>query len=61
MINKTPKFIKFNYRNVERVWVRVDKFQNNYYQGYIDNIPVSKGIKYKQYIRIHKKNVIDKQ
>ena len=50
-----PKYIKFNYRNKERVWVRVEKIQNNYYYGYIDNIPISKGLKYKQYIRIHKK------
>ena len=25
----TPKFIKFNYRNVERVWLKVEKFQIN--------------------------------
>ena len=55
----TPKYIKFNYRNKERVWVRVEKFQNNYYFGYIDNIPISKGLKYKQYIRVHKKNVLE--
>ncbi len=55
----TPKYIKFNYRNKERVWVRVEKIQNNYYFGYIDNIPISKGLKYKQYMRIHKNKIIE--
>ena len=50
-----PKYIKFNYRNKERVWVKVHKIESNYYYGYIDNIPISKGLKYKQYMRIHKK------
>jgi hypothetical protein len=54
-----PKYIKFNYRNVERVWLRVEKIQNNYYYGYIDNIPISKGLKYKQYIRVHKNKTLE--
>ncbi len=61
MVNKLPKFIKFNYRNKERVWVKVEKIEGNYYYGNIDNIPISKSLKYKQYIRVHKKNVIDTQ
>ena len=56
-----PKYIKFNYRNVERVWVRVVKREGNYYFGYIDNIPISKGLKYNQYMRIHKNKIIDTQ
>ena len=28
-IPKIPKFIKFNYRNVERLWLRVHKIENN--------------------------------
>ena len=56
-----PKYIKFNYRNKERVWVKVEKIQNKYYYGYIDNIPISKGLKYKQYMRIHKNKIIDTQ
>ena len=55
----TPKYIKFNYRNKERVWLRVEKIQNNYYYGYIDNIPISKGLKYKQYMRIHKNRILE--
>ena len=55
----TPKFIKFNYRNVERVWLRIVKYENNYYYGYIDSIPISKTLKYKQYMRIHKNRLIE--
>ena len=44
MVNKIPKIIKFNYRNIERIWVRVNKFEHNYYYGYVDNKPISKGI-----------------
>ncbi len=54
-----PKYVKFNYRNVERVWLRVEKCQNNYYYGYIDNIPISKTLKYKQYMIIHKHKIIE--
>ena len=61
MVNQLPKYIKFNYRNMERVWVRVIKIEGNYYYGYIDNITISKGIKKDQYVKVHKKNVIDKQ
>ena len=61
MINITPKFIRFNYRNVERLWVRVEKIENNYYYGYIDNKPISKSIKYNQYIKVHKQKVVDTQ
>ena len=53
-----PKFIKFSYRNKELIWLKVDKFENDYYCGYVDNKPISKGIKYKQYIKIHKRNVL---
>ena len=61
MVNKLPKFIKFNYRNIERIWVRVHKFENNYYYVYIDNKPIPKGIIKDQYIRVHKNNVLDIQ
>ena len=61
MINKIPKLIKFIYRNKERLWLRVVKFENNYYYGYIDNIPISKGIKKDQYIRVHKNKVLEMQ
>ena len=61
MVNQLPKYIKFNYRNIERLWVRVVKIEGNYYYGYIDNIPISKTIKYKQYIRRHKNKIVDTQ
>ena len=60
MVNKI-KLIKFIYRNKERLWLRVVKFENNYYYGYIDNIPISKGIKFNQYIKVHKNKVVDTQ
>ena len=54
-----PKFVKFSYRNKELLWLKVDKFEDNYYCGYVDNKPISTGIKYKQYIKIHKGKVVD--
>ena len=61
MVNKLPKIVKFISRNVERLWLRVAKFENNYYYGYIDNIPISKTIKYNQYIRVNKNKIVDPQ
>ena len=61
MVNKLPEYIKFNYRNIERLWVHVVKFENNYYYGYIDNKPISKSIKYNQYIKVHKQKILDTQ
>ena len=60
MVNKI-NLIKYIYRNKERIWLRVVKFENNYYYGYIDNIPISKGIKKDQYIRVHKNKVLEMQ
>ena len=54
-----PKFVKISYRSKELLWLKVDKFENNYYSGYVDNKPLSKGIAYNQYIRIHKNRVVD--
>ena len=54
-----PKFVKFSYRNQELLWLKVDKFENNYYYGYVDNEPLSKGIAHNQHVRIHKNRVVD--
>ena len=56
-----PKLIKFMYRNTEIIWVRVHMFENNYYYGYIDKKPISKGITYNEYIKVHKQTVIETQ
>ena len=56
---KTPKVIKFIYRNKERLWLRVDMFENNYYYGYVDSKPISKGITYNHYANVHKNNVLE--
>jgi hypothetical protein len=47
--------IKYNKKFLNNI----EKFQNNYYYGYIDNIPISKSLKYKQYMRIHKNKIIE--
>ena len=39
---KTSKAIKFIYINKERLWLKVDKFENNCYCVYIDSKPISK-------------------
>ena len=54
-----PKLIKFSYRNKEFLWLKVDKFESNYYYGYVNNKPLSKGIAYNQYVRVHKNKVVD--
>ena len=55
------KFVKFIYNNRERLWLKVDKFENNYYYGWIDNKPLSVGIKYKDYVKVHKNKVVEKK
>ena len=31
------KFVKFNYKNKELLWLKVDKFENGYYHAWVDN------------------------
>ena len=56
---KTPRDFKFIYRNRERFWLKVDKFENKYYYGYVDSKPISKGITYNQYVTVHKNKVVE--
>ena len=56
---KMPKLIKFIYRNKERLWLTVQHFEHNYYYGHVDNVPVSKGITYNQYVKVHKNKVVE--
>ena len=56
---RTPKATKFVYRYKERLWLKVDKFENNYYYGYVDSKPISKGITYNQYVKVHKNKVVE--
>ena len=59
---RIPKLIKFNYRNRERLWLRVEKIEGNYYYGYVDNKPItSKTLKYNDCIKVNKNNVVDKK
>ena len=55
----TPKAIKFIYRDKERLWLKVDKFENNYDYGYVDSKPISKGITHNQYVKVHKNKVVE--
>jgi len=49
------KFVKFNYRNKELLWLKVDKFENGYYHGWVDNKPITTNtLKYKDYIKVKK-------
>ena len=53
---KTPTDItvlKFIYRNKERLWLKVDKFEN------VDSKPMSQGITYNQYVKKHKTKVVE--
>ena len=55
-----PKFVKFNYRNKELLWLKVDKHDKNYYYRYLNNKPITtKTLKYKDYIKVYKHNVVD--
>ena len=56
---KTPKAFEFIYRNKERSWLKVDKFGNNYYYAYADCKPISEGITYNQYVKVHKNKVVE--
>ena len=56
---KAPKVVKLISRNKGRLWLRVDKFQKNYYYGYIDSNPISHGITYNQYVKIHESKVVE--
>ena len=54
-----PKFVKFNYRNKELLWLKVDKQDKNYYYGYLDNKPITtQTLKYKDYIKVNKNKVV---
>ena len=52
---KTPKFIKFIYRDKERLWLKVSKFENSY----VDSNTVPKGTTYNQYVKVRKNNVVE--
>ena len=59
MRKKIPKFIKFIYKKKERLWVRVDKLENDIVYGKLANVPISSGIKFNDIVKIKLSNVID--
>ena len=56
---KAAKSVKFIYRNKERLWLKVDTFEITYCYGYVDSKPISKGITYNQYVKIHGSKVVE--
>ena len=55
----TPKASKFIYRTKERLWLKVDRFENYYYCGNNDSTSMSKGITYNQDFKVHKSKVVE--
>ena len=58
-MSEHPKFIKFVYKNRERLWAKVVEMKGNWYVATVANNPISKGIRYGDTITIHKNKVID--
>ena len=59
--SKHPKYIKYNYRNKEFIWVKVDKYDENkkVYHGEINNTPVSKSLKKGDNVVVHQNKIVD--
>jgi hypothetical protein len=56
---KHPKYVKYNYRNKELIWVKVNDHDDKNYYGVFDNVPVSKSIKKGDEVRVNKNKVIE--
>ena len=52
-MNTHPKFIKFVWKNRERLWARVVDVDGNWYVAIVANKPISKNIRYGDTILIH--------
>ena len=59
MQKKMPKFVKFIYKKKERLWVRVNKLENNIFYGKVANNPITKGLKFNDLVKIKLSNVVD--
>ena len=53
-MNKIPKFVKFRYKNRERLWLKVEKVTEKYYIGTVANDPIEKGLKFGDHRRVLK-------
>ena len=58
-MNKIPKFIKFRYKNRERLWLQVEKVTDKYYIGPVANNPIEKGLKFGDRRRTLKTSIFD--
>ena len=54
-----PKYIKYSYKNRERLWVKVDKIVGNNVYGKIANTPIEKGLKFGDLVKIRLSQVLD--
>ena len=56
-----PRYVKFSYKHRERLWVKVDRIEGNYYIGTLANYPITKGLKFGDTVKIDINKVIDIQ
>ena len=59
MRKRSPRFIKYIYKKRERLWVHVDKIENDVVYGKVANNPVSKGLTFNDLVKIKLSNVVD--
>ena len=59
MRKKIPKYSNFIYKKKERLWVRVDKLENDIVYGKVANNPISKELKFNDLVKIKLSNVVD--
>ena len=57
---KIPKFVKFRYKNRERLWLKVEKVTGKYYIGIVANDPIEKGLKFGDKRRVLKTEIVDR-
>ena len=58
-MNRIPKFVKFRYKNRERLWLKVERVTDKYYIGTVANDPIEKGLKFGDHRRVLKTNIFD--
>ncbi len=59
MVRKIPTFVKFSYKNKERLWVSVNKIEKGIIYGKLANNPISNGIKFNDLVKIRLSHVIE--
>jgi hypothetical protein len=58
---KLPRYVKFRYRNRERLLVKVDRIEGNYYIGTLADNPITKGLKFGDIVKVDISKVVDIQ